>query len=576
MPLPQAQKRKQGKRWGGVQREGDGEKALLQPNEERAFLSRLAGSSCIQRGPLVLTSLALKMRHPLLLLLLSSTLTAARIFEGTISNSTGAVFLGKFAFGGKSTSSSNGIVGTLKVDYSVTQPNIVVLLFNDESYEAAYNKACAAMEQQTTAILSLPKSSSSATYTFLESNPHYYYFFASSYPDCQRVDLQYTITALQGDGNQLSYDELGLPAIYGCFWAFFFLILAMHLRGHYTVLQSCGKVLQRVWWGCRRALCRSAASSSDSVDSSDWLPERLRLPGQEGHFHPLIVRLFTAAVVLEVFSLLLNTIYWTAEQNRGESTDGSLIFAYILRICSQMLLWCMAVFAAMGYEITTFVWRQRPMLWALALLGSMLAFYIAFLVWLAASQDASSPSALAAGDSWPAILLLVTTILFFLWFVWRIRKTLLPETSVPKRVVLKRLSIALGCCYAILPLSQIVGAACPSWERLRVTTGIDVFASLLIYGALAAILWPSRAADAFRQTATMLSSATDGPEGGFLAHGHHGGMAGAPGIILADDGFSGYEGGFGAAYDVAGGELGYMAPPAMATGPGQASSSSYY
>ena len=44
----------------------------------------------------------------------------------------------------------------------------------------------------------------------------------------------------------------------------------------------------------------------------------------------------------------------------------------------------------------------------------------------------------------------------------------------------------------------LAGAVTPAWERTRIVTGFDLFFVLVINVALLWVLWPSRAADAFR------------------------------------------------------------------------------
>lgn len=50
----------------------------------------------------------------------------------------------------------------------------------------------------------------------------------------QGVQLSsWTLELTQADGNQLGYDEIGMPSIYGVFWAFYALVLAAHVYYHY-------------------------------------------------------------------------------------------------------------------------------------------------------------------------------------------------------------------------------------------------------------------------------------------------------------------------------------------------------
>ena len=65
--------------------------------------------------------------------------------------------------------------------------------------------------------------------TFVEAaRPHVWYFAAAA--DCVSAPQasSYTLDLRLADGSQLGYDELGMPAIYGCFLAINLALLAAH------------------------------------------------------------------------------------------------------------------------------------------------------------------------------------------------------------------------------------------------------------------------------------------------------------------------------------------------------------
>jgi hypothetical protein len=348
--------------------------------------------------------------------------------------------------------------------------------FDDTAWGSVYPGPCTAQIAANAATATLylsPGTGLTLTQQVVETTRPHYWFYTMAVDCSQGVALTgYTLTLTQADGNQLSYDQIGMPAINGCFWAVYLLGFLAHVWAHYL---------------------------------------------RQTKHYPLLVIFFTASLGLEMLSLFAHMIYWAGAQANGVGIPFFLGVGAFLRIVASMALWMTCGLAAIGYGVSSFSLslkdraNWRPVL----LLTALLCCYIGLAAWHVADQDPQSTQAVTSTG--PAIALLVFTLIYAGWFYWRLRATYRAEITPAKKTLLWRLGLALGANFWVLPIAAIVGAATPPYEALRVSTGIDVFLITAVNAATAYVLWPSVSADAFRSfdgaaAAAMLGASSGGDD----------------------------------------------------------------
>lgn len=395
-----------------------------------------------------------------------ATIATARKFSG-VSNGDQWPFLAKFAYG---MDKSGGTVGNIKVTWSYpspTAPSAGLFLFDDVQWSSAYPGSCsnALVNSNQGSIVPLPQdpSFSPITVTVTESTrPHFWYFTLAVPPSCgQGVQMAWSLELTQADGNQLSYDELGLPEAYGCFWAITAALFGLHLWSHY------------------------------------FRGER---------FAPAIVRWFTASLALYSLTLFCRMIDISTVKSNGVGVPFFAVTGEIFRLLSLMTLWVVAALAANGVGVVTRGINEKGYNWVgYGLLGCILLGYITLAIY--AALDLDPRVNVSVGSVWPAITLLILTLAYFAWWGWKTRVTILAEVNTVKRRILWLIACALAGNFWILPFALMVGAATPDYLRARVTTGIDTFLITVLYGALTYVLWPGRAQEAFRSFADATSLA---------------------------------------------------------------------
>lgn len=306
------------------------------------------------------------------------------------------------------------------------------------------------------------------------SRPHMWYFTMAIAPGCtQNVELtSYTLELLQADGNQLGYDEIGMPAIYGVFWAIYMVIVLGHVYVHYY-----------------------------------------RSP----RFAPVMVRWFTASLVCINLSYFCKMIDWTTASSNGIGVPAMSTIGDIFRLLSLMTLWTVCAMAALGYGIVTYKLDEKNYNWVgWLLLVAILCGYITLIIYFSIDIDPRNPTSF--GSVWPAITLLLVTLMYAAWWIWKIRMTYASEVNMTKKALIRHLGFSLLGNFFVLPFAYIVGSATPIYERTRVTAGLDIFVILCINLATTWSFWPSNAQDAFRvydgtAAAAMLGSdIVDGTE----------------------------------------------------------------
>lgn len=397
---------------------------------------------------------------------------SCRIYSGTTDASQPLPALGAFAFG--TSTAADGTLGSATLTFSYPDglptngvfPYMFAFADNYDGSNCAGTIANDWWELSATPADPNQFNPLTLGVTPFDGSPHFFYFAAAtnSAPDvCTSFVMQYTLDIRQADGDLLGYNEQGLPAIYGVFWAFYLILLGAHVWGHY--LTRCG-----------------GGAAGGQV------------------FSPVFVRLLTATLALHTASNFFHMIDWATAASSGSNIPGLMAFGSWCRLSALATLWVFSALVARGYGITSSKLFGQPGAWrGLALLGSILITYFSLAIYYSVvAQRINAPP--APGDqrqsAAPGIVLIILNVAFAAWWFITIRNTAAVENSVPKKALLKRLTMSLVASFFILPIAEFVGSVVPLTEATRVSTGIDLTFMLLTLIPLVWFVWPSRAVDA--------------------------------------------------------------------------------
>ena len=381
-------------------------------------------------------------------------------------------FIGKFAYG-------TGGAGFLTVELSGSaQAEFVALDDKTWNVKASAAAQCAGSVPSTLRVVppeTSPSGADGGFGVFVRERPYFYFFsLGSQYftgaPECSAAitATTYTVTAKQFDGSQLSYEELGLPAVYGVFFAAAVVTLGVHVWGHYVPRESAPHA-----------------------------------------FAPLIVRALTATLALHALSTFFHLIEWGLVASAGKGLPFFAVTAALLRLLAQSATWVLAALAAVGHGISSsdanwrahLDWRDWRTSRGVALLGALILTYLIVAI-VYAAQSTAAASRTASGESpWAAAVLVGLTLGYAGWFFVRVRSTKAAEISLPKKALLDRLTLAVAAALFVLPVAELLSVTVPPYEALRVVVGTDLFLLTVVNGALAWVLWPARAAEGFRELA---------------------------------------------------------------------------
>jgi len=109
-------------------------------------------------------------------------------------------------------------------------------------------------------------------------------------------------------------------------------------------------------------------------------------------------------------------------------------------------------------------------------------------------------------ESPPGVILLILRGLLVLWFLWCLRGTLRLENLPERRQFYYMFGVAYTLWFIALPITVFFCSLVEPWVRYRIVRIISLVIDLIGLGALAFLLWPSRAQNYFtiRSTAQLL------------------------------------------------------------------------
>ena len=333
----------------------------------------------------------------------------ARTYSGTASGQL-RYYVGKFAYG--------PLGGTITA--SLGDSSTAVVALDDTVYD--YTADAASQCSQASAITATDGTTVSVP---AQSRPYFYFFSIGSLfqgkPTCNvAVQTSFTVTLKQANGDQLSYDEVGLPAVYAVFFVIAALQLGVHVWKHYT---------------------------------------------REEQFAPLIVKLLTLMLIFHTISDFSHMVEWALVANTGRGSTFLAVTASLLRLVGQSTLWVLAALAAVGHGISSSEsnWRAHincsyTSLRGIILLSALILTYLIIAIVYAANSNTAPTRAAASGGAAAGLILLGLTIGFIVWFFITMRATKSIEISLPKKAMLDRLTYVLAAAMVVLPLVELISA----------------------------------------------------------------------------------------------------------------------
>ena len=272
------------------------------------------------------------------------------------------------------------VVGTINIDYKVSSgPAVTFLEFTDDAWssvtkpDGTFSADCVGINNA--ASIRTPLTSvSPIEIDVKESDRAHYWYFVLSAADCNAgpFSISYTLTVRQADGGQLSYDELGMPSIFGAFFFFMLVASAAHIYLHY-----------------------------------------IRRP----RFGPLVVIVFTVAILSETLATMCLMTHWAVVSSDGVGAPWINVIGDLLLVTASAATWIVAGLAANGYGIVTYSLSERKAgLWrGAALLAFTVVIYLAGLGWYRTQRSPAATSSF--GSTWVGVILLLLTLAFLGWCV---------------------------------------------------------------------------------------------------------------------------------------------------------------
>jgi len=363
------------------------------------------------------------------------------------------IFVSKFCF------STKGLGNLSWTGYSTNTAHLLLLFYDDEdnSWPTVYSRRDSLSCEEKVAMAKANRTIIAGEHR-LDSfedklRPHYWYVVISNCGSSSRMEFQYEFEFLNVGGEwerQFSFDEQGLIGMYLFFWLFFFVVSVIHIKGVWILISS-------------------------------------------NNFHP-IVRLLTATLTLETFSLLCTFIHYAIYASNGVGTSGLKGLGEILDMSAQLMFMFLLILIAKGWCITRSQISGQKLL--LVIVSLFLIGYVSLFTWENVGRDHAS--SLYIYESIPGILLLVLRAFTMGWFLWELRITYIEEDNSEKR----RFYLIFGTIYSIwffmLIVIVVVAVILSAWDRAKVVIGMYLCMNCLGFCALAYLLWPSRITQFFQ------------------------------------------------------------------------------
>jgi len=257
---------------------------------------------------------------------------------------------------------------------------------------------------------------------------------------------------------QFSFDRWGIGQTYIAFFIFYIVLVALHL------------------WGCY-SLYRVEA------------------------YHP-IVKLLTGAILFGFFDVFFQMIHYSIFAGDGVGAPFLESLGNLLTMGSNLLLMFLCILVAKGWAITTQYLSQKN--FVLIFMSLFILFYIFLFIWDNFARDPALT--LYFYESVPGVIVLFIRTVIVVWFIWCLRNTLRLENLPQRRQFYQIFGISYMIWFLALPLSVLICSAIDPWYRFKIVRGLSIVIDFVGFGALAYLLWPSRASTYFtiRTTSQLL------------------------------------------------------------------------
>jgi hypothetical protein len=273
-----------------------------------------------------------------------------------------------------------------------------------------------------------------------------------------------TLVTTQANGSHLSYDEVGLPALYGVFFAFFLLVLGYHVYTHYF----------------------------------------------KHKLQPFLIRFTTGLLATGTLWCLMDMSAWSVLESSGKPSGFLMFVGFLLHVAVRVQAALLCWYIARGINLST---QPDPVrsFWSavgLTLVVVQAIWMLCVIAWFASANPAD-PNSLNFNASWPVVLLNLSDIAMVVWFFLRSRANIQAQTHTLKRQYLFRLSLTAVLLFFVNPISSIAGAASPSYQALRVQMGFEVFMFWAIAVVVAFWLLPRNSSENLELAETMYAAQQD-------------------------------------------------------------------
>eukprot|EP00727_Mastigamoeba_balamuthi_P000846 m51a1_g10759 hypothetical protein (447) ;mRNA; r:5263-7506 len=288
-------------------------------------------------------------------------------------------------------------------------------------------------------------------------------------------EVGYTVEFRNIDGSQVGYDQVGLKALYACFFVFFFLLTVAHAFGDYFLY--------------------------------------LR-----NSFHH-IVKLLLATLVLMTFATMFSMIHWAKYEGDGVGCTGCETFGGLLDNAAYIVFTVLLIAIASGWAITNQTLTRKW--WVVGLFAANATILIILYIIAAAGSGEDTAANIATAYEYTQAFGVATiffgVIYFIIWavtigyFGLAVWTSYRDETQYDKRVFY----LIFGACYLawfiIVPFFSLISIALDAWIRQRMMSAIHEVISLIGMGVLVVLLWPTFVYKYFRIISPDLLS--DNPSG---------------------------------------------------------------
>ena len=366
------------------------------------------------------------MRRAFALLSLVVAPVSSRVFTGTL-GSDNYPFMGRFAFG------PNGGSGTVTLGPGPQTPNTNLMTAGWKSADWCAGPAAPAPPGQSSPI----SDGGSAPLSIGAAAPTFWYFstYSTSWqPSYPAIGDTFTFTVTQSNGDHLSYEEAGLPAIYAVFW-----VWTMALAGAFI-----------------------------------WALFFMAKPASFPTAPPLLIRVVLVTLVLTALSNMAHLTEWGFLSNTGKPSGAFLaVVGGLLRLSASCAVWVLAAVVATGYGVSTLSvgsFKDASNIKGVVALGALLLVGFILSIYFGAVSSAAGGGAGNAkfgctvaqsgttGGIWAGLIYLALTFSYLAFVIIRWRGTIAAEASLPRKSLLTFLGYAVISSFFILPLAEVIGA----------------------------------------------------------------------------------------------------------------------